>query len=188
MAQLITGQFEDVNAARRAIDALAAAGFARSEYGTFYVGPAGQHDIYPVGGDAYRDAGTEDSAKGAATGAALGGAAGLAAGAAAAVAIPIAGIAVALAGTGVGAYVGSLMGAMSQTHDAPPSETTEEHPVESQGSIRLAVNIDRAGTETTARKILLSSGAADIAEAQGEWRDRQWKDFDPRVPPEAKQD
>jgi phage tail tape-measure protein len=164
---------------------LAAAGFSRSEYGTFYVAPPGQHDIFPIGGDAYRDAGTEDSAKGAATGAAIGGAAGLAAGAAAAIAVPIAGIAIALAGTGVGAYVGSLMGAMSSTKEVDTDESTRAEPVEPQGGVRIAINVERPGTEAQARDILRRSGAEHIVEADGEWHDRQWKDFDPRVPPES---
>lgn len=185
MAKLITGRFDDAEEMKRALQGLAEAGFARSEYGTFYVAPPGQHDIFPIGGDAYRDAGTEDSAKGAATGAALGGAAGLAVGAAAAIAMPVAGIAVALAGTGVGAYVGSLMGAMSSARDADTAESTPKEPVETQGGVRIAVNVARAGTEGQAREILRRSGAEDIVAAEGEWHDRQWKDFDPRVPPES---
>ena len=185
MARLITGRFDDADEMKRALQGLANAGFARSEYGTFYVAPPGQHQINPDGGDAYRDAGTEDSAKGAATGAAVGGAAGLAIGAAAAIAVPIAGAAIALAGTGVGAYVGSLMGAMSSTRDPAPTESTREHPVESQGGVRIAINVERSGTESQARAILRDAGAEDITAAEGEWQDRQWKDFDPRVPQET---
>jgi hypothetical protein len=186
MTRLITGRFDDADEMKRALEGLKDAGFARSEYGTFYVAPPGQHQIQEdVGGDAYRDAGTEDSAKGAAKGAALGGAAGLAIGAAAAVAVPLAGAAIALAGTGVGAYVGSLMGAMTQTRDPDLSESTREHPVEPQGGVRIAINIERPGTEAQALDILRRAGAEDLMEAEGEWRDRQWKDFDPRVPPES---
>lgn len=182
MAKLITGRLDDADELQRVLAALDAAGFDRREYGAFYVGPAGQHDIFPIGGDAYRDAGTEESAGGAAAGAAMGGAAGLAVGAVAAAALPVAGIAAALAGAGVGAYVGSLMGAMSQTRHAARTESTTEHPVEPQGSMRIAVNVERPGTEERAVDILQQSGAEDIAPAEGEWRDGQWRDYDPRVP------
>jgi hypothetical protein len=182
MAKLVTGRFEDADEMRRVLAALADAGFDSREYGTFYVGPAGQHDIYPIGGDAYRDAATEESAGGAATGAAMGGAAGIAVGAVAAVALPVAGLAAVLAAAGVGAYVGSLMGAMSQTRHAHRSESTTEHPVEKQGSVRIAINVDRPGTEDRATEILRKTGADDIAHAEGVWRDGEWQDFDPRVP------
>jgi hypothetical protein len=182
MAKLVTGRIDDADELQGVLNALAAAGFERHEYGAFYVGPAGQHDIFPLGGDAYRDKATEESAGGAATGAAMGGAAGLAIGAVGAVALPVAGIAAALAGAGVGAYVGSLMGAMSQTRHAGRSESTPEHPVEPQGGVRIAVNVERPGTEERAMQILRDAGAEDIVPAQGEWRDGQWKDYDPRVP------
>jgi hypothetical protein len=182
MAKLITGRLDDAEELQRTLTALSEAGFDQREYGTFYVGPAGQHDIFPIGGDAYRDKGTEESAGGAATGAAMGGAAGLAIGAVGAVALPVAGIAAALAGAGVGAYVGSLMGAMSQTRHTDRSESTEEHPVEPQGAVRIAVNVDRPGTQDKAVEILRRAGAEDIVPAEGEWRDGQWQDYDPRVP------
>jgi hypothetical protein len=182
MAKLVTGRIDDADELQSILSALDAAGFERHEYGTFYVGPAGQHDIFPLGGDAYRDKATEESAGGAATGAAMGGAAGLAIGAVGAVALPVAGIAAALAGAGVGAYVGSLMGAMSQTRHARRSESTQEHPVEPQGGVRIAVNVERAGTELRATEILRNAGAEEIAPAHGEWHDGQWKNYDPRVP------
>jgi S-formylglutathione hydrolase FrmB len=182
MAKLVTGRIEHADELERTLAALADAGFDRREYGAFYVGPAGQHDTFPIGGDAYRDKATEESGGGAAKGAALGGAAGLAVGAVGAIALPVAGIAAALAGAGVGAYVGSLMGAMSQTRHAGRSESTPEHPVEPQGGLRIAINVERPGTEARAMDILRQSGAEDIVPAEGEWRDGQWKDYDPRVP------
>ncbi len=112
----------------------------------------------------------------------MGGAAGLAVGAAAVVALPVAGIAAALAAAGVGAYVGSLMGAMSQTRHAHRDESTEQHPVEAQGGIRIAVNVERPGSEEAASRILREAGVEQIVPAEGEWRDGQWEDYDPRVP------
>src|SRR5690606_12529904 len=186
MAKLITGRLDDADELQRVLAALDAAGFDRREYGAFYVGPAGQHAIFPIDAAAYPHAGTAGNARraagAAAGGAAMGGAAGLPVGAVAAAALPVAGIAAALAGAGVGAYVGSLMGAMSQTRHAARTESTTEHPVEPQGSMRIAVNVERPGTEERAVDILQQSGAEDIAPAEGEWRDGQWRDYDPRVP------
>jgi len=182
MARLITGRFDDVHQVKHALSAMADAGFERQQYGVFYVAPPGQHGHYPIGGDAYRDAGTADSAPGAAAGAAMGGGAGLAMGAIAALAFPVAGLAAVLAGTGVGAYVGSLMGALSQAEHAEPREGTKEHPVEQPGGVRMAVNVE-AGGEERAIRALEVAGAKDIAHAEGQWHDGQWKDYDPRVPP-----
>ena len=184
MVKLVTGRIDDADELQRTLRALDDAGFDKRKYGAFYVGPAGQHDIFPIGGDAYRDAATEESAGGAATGAAMGGATGLAVGAVAAAALPVAGVAAALAAAGVGAYVGSLMGAMSQTRHAHRSESTPEHPVEEQGGVRIAVAVERPGTEERAFEVLRRAGAEEVVRAEGEWRDRQWRDFDPRVPEE----
>ena len=181
MAKLIVGRFDDIDAVRRAVAALAAAGFAREEYGTFYSAPPGQHHLYPIGGDAYSDEGARAAGTGAATGATLGGAAGLALGGLAAAAIPIAGAAALLAGLGIGAYTGSLIGALSQTRKPDEHAATTEHPVEQRGGPRVAVNVDRAGTEPRAIEVLIGVGAQDLSRAEGEWRDGEWQDYDPRV-------
>lgn len=181
MAKLIVGRFDDVEQVQRAVGALAAAGFAREEYGTFYSSPPGQHQLYPIGGDAHSDEGARDAGTGAASGAAIGGAAGLALGGIAAAAIPIAGAAALLAGLGIGAYTGSLMGALSGTRAPDPDAASTEHPVEQPGGLRVAVNVDRPGTEATALEVLTGAGAQEISRAAGEWRDREWKDYDPRV-------
>lgn len=89
MAQLITGRFDDVHQVERALNALADAGFEREDYGVFYVGPPGQHDRHPIGGDSLHDAGTTNSGTGAAAGAAVGAGAGIALGAIAAAALPV---------------------------------------------------------------------------------------------------
>ena len=178
MAKLITGRFDDVEQVQRALAAIREAGFERGRYGIFYVTPPGQHASFPIGGDSYRSAGTAESGPGAAAGAAIGGGAGLAMGAVAAVAFPVAGLAALLAGTGVGAYVGSLMGAMSQSENPEPGDVSKEHPAEQPGGIRMAVNVDSGG-EAQARQALAYAGAKDLTLAEGEWRDGDWKDFDP---------
>ena len=184
MAKLIVGRFHNIDDVKRVLDALPAAGFARAEFGTFYSAPPGQHQLYPLGGDAHSDQGARDAGAGAATGAAMGGAAGLALGALAAAALPFAPIAAALAAAGIGAYTGSLMGALSGMRKASESEATPEHPVERPGGPRVAVRVDRAGTEPAAIELLERFGAMDISEADGEWHARAWQDYDPRVPPQ----
>jgi hypothetical protein len=182
MARLVTGRFEDVEQVKRALDAIAAAGFQRERYGAFYVAPPGQHDKFPLGGDARHDAGTANSAPGAAAGAAVGGGAGVALGTVAAIALPVAGFAAVLAGAGLGAYVGSLVGAMSQAERVPPAASTREEPAEQLGGMRIAVNVDGID-EARAISTLEAAGAKDIALAEGVWQKGEWKDFDPRVPP-----
>jgi hypothetical protein len=184
MAQLIVGRFEDIEHAKRLLDALPGEGFALREYGLFYVSPPGQHALYPMGGDAYSDEGAKDAGKTAATGAAVGGAAGLAVGAVAIAALPVAGAMVALAATGLGAYLGSFVGALSGMETGNPAAATPEQPVEQPGGPRVAICVDRAGTETRAIALFERFGAKDIGRAEGVWRAGVWKDFDPRVPPE----
>jgi hypothetical protein len=182
MARLVVGRFDNIDDAKRTLGALAGAGFGAQEFGLFYVGPPGHHDLHPAGGDAHSDEGAKEAGTGAATGAAMGGAAGLALGAAVAVALPIAGIAAVLAATGIGAYVGSLHGALATTGQSDEAAATEEHPVEQPGGPRVAVCVERSNTEAAAIEVLERFGAKDIGRAQGEWQAGVWTDFDPRVP------
>lgn len=184
MAQLIAGRFETQAAADVAAMALAEAGFDRSEYGSFYLTPPGQHAEYPIGGDAHHDEGTKEAGGKAMIGGALGGAAGLAAGsiAAAAGAPGLAGAAV-IAGAGVGAYVGSLQGALSGTEAGDPSKATPEEPVERAAGIMLAVVTDREGSRERALEVMRRYHALEIEEAEGRWRDGVWEDFDPTRQP-----
>lgn len=182
MAKLVTGRFADIERVRSALDALAVAGFERHQYGVFYVAPPGQHDKFPIGGDALTDAGTADSGPGAVAGAAVGGGAGIALGAAAAVAFPVAGLAALFAGAGLGAYVGSLVGAMSQTKHVSPEDSTPQAPAEPLGGVRIAVNVDGMD-EARAIRALETAGAEDIAPAEGVFQQGEWKDYDPRTPP-----
>lgn len=184
MAQLVVGRFDDIEQAKRLLDALPREGFAAREYGLFYVAPPGQHALFPIGGDAYSDEGAKDAGKTAAAGAAVGGATGLAVGAVAAATLPFAGIVAALAATGLGAYIGSLYGALAGAESGDPEQATREHPVEQPGGPRVAICVDRAGTEPRALALLAQFGAKDIGRGEGEWRQRVWQDFDPRVPPE----
>jgi hypothetical protein len=165
--------------------ALADAGFARGEYGTFYVTPPGQHHQKPTGGDAHHDEGTKHSGKTAAVGGVIGGVAGLAAGGIAAAAGEPGLVAPAVvAGAGVGAYAGSLQGGLSGTRAGDPAKATPEEPVERPAGVMLAVCADREGTRDHAVDVLRAHGAMDVEEADGIWRDGVWEDFDPTAQPE----
>ena len=182
MAKLIVGRFDTIEEVERALTALSSEGFPRADYGTFYVAPPAQHQMYPLGGDAHSDQCARSAGAGAAAGAAMGGATGLAVGALAAAALPFIPIAGVLAAAGIGAYTGSLMGALAKTHDAARSEATPEHPVERPGGPRVAIRVDRPGSAVDAVAVLERFGAKDIERGEGEWHARLWQDYDPRVP------
>lgn len=180
MSKLIAGRFETQAAADAATAALAGAGFRPDEYGSFYMTPPGQHAQYPIGGDAHHDEGSKHSGKTAAVGGIVGGVAGLAAGGlAAAAGAPGLAPAAAIAGAGVGAYAGSLAGGLSGARAGDPAQASPEEPVERPSGVMVAVCVDREGTHDTAVDVLRSQGARDVEEAEGDWRDGTWADFDP---------
>lgn len=185
MAHIIAARFETQAEADVAALALEEAGFAPGEYGIFYVTPSGQHGRYPIGGDAHHDQGTEQAGGKAMAGGAIGGAAGLAIGgiAAAAGEPGFAGAAV-IAGAGVGAYAGSLQGALSGSGQGDPSQATPDTPVTRHGGVMLAVCTDREGARERALEVMRRHRAADLEEAEGQWRDGSWEDFDPARAPQ----
>lgn len=184
MSRIIAGRFETQAAADGAAAALADAGFASGEYGTFYVNPPGQHHELPSGGDAHHDEGTKHSGKTAAVGGMIGGVAGLAAGGLAAAAGEPGYIAPAvIAGAGVGAYAGSLQGGLSGARAGDPAKATPEEPVEREAGVMLAVCVDREGARERALDVLRAQGAMGVEEADGTWRNGTWEDFDPTLPP-----
>ena len=179
MSRIIAGRFDATVDADGAIEALRREGFAREEIDSFYVAPAGQNDMTPLGGDAPRaSAGARFAGFGAVAGA-LGGAL---VGVLAALAIGSRYGAVAvLFAAGLGAYLGSFLGAMRKVRGARPSEASIEHPVEPKAGRLVAVRADRPGTDSAALRVLREFRARDLGLADGTWRNG-WKDFDPRAP------
>ena len=179
MSKIIAGRFDKTLDADAAVEALRREGFRPEEIDSFYVAPPGQNAMTPLGGDApHASAGSKHAGMGAVAGAGAGGLLGmlityLVAGDYGAVVI--------LFGAGLGAYVGSFLGAMRKVRGGRRSEATVEHPVEPKGGRTIAVNVDRAGTDVRAVKVLREYGARDLGRAQGTWRNG-WKDFDPRSP------
>jgi hypothetical protein len=156
--------------------------FQRHEIDAFYVSPPGQHAMTPVGGDApHASEGSRTAGIGAGLGAAIGAIVGAGAGWVVSSAGDIGLVVIPLA-AGLGAYVGSFAGSMARVRGGQRASASTEHPVEPRGGRMIAVNVDRAGTETRAIRILRAHGARDVRRAEGRWADGAWRDFDPRAP------
>ena len=172
MERIIAGRFQTKLDADT-VAALIAQYVDTSDICIFHNNPPGQHDVLALGGDEDADPGAEGAGTSAA-GAAI--AAGLAAGAVGALAGPV----VALAAAGIGAYSGSLLGAV----DGLGNQDGMSHPQERRpGGVMLSVRIIGAVDERRVIATLYANGAADIEQAQGEWRDGDWTDFNPVAAP-----
>ena len=182
MSTIIAGRFETQDQGEQALGALKNEGFGADGVSMFFVNPAGQHAIHPLGGD-------EDASPGSRAtdlGAMAGGGAGALVGAAIAVAAgPVVGAAGLLAGAATGAYTGSLAGAMKETSDEVEYQGTEEYagPVtDRHAGVCVAVRIDPDSETTRIRAVqaLRDHDALEIEQAQGHIENGDWSDFDPR--------
>jgi len=108
---IIAGRFHEQARADQAAAALRATGFGRGQVATFFVTPAGQHDLSGTTGDPEASAGAHHAGTGAAVGAATGTGVGSVVGLAT---LPLLGPGAIVAGAAIGAYVGSLAGALEQ--------------------------------------------------------------------------
>lgn len=170
MTTIIAGRFSQQDEVQQALAALQQAGGQAGQISSFYVNPAGQHDLYLIGGDRDESPGSQDSDKGMAVGlgagGVIGGAAGMAAG-------PLG----AITGALVGAHVGSLVGSLSQTDEA------EDSPPLRKSGMLVAVSIFGADQERHAIDALRAAGATCIERAQGQIINGDWVDFDPLSTP-----
>jgi len=192
MALIIAAKTGTQEAGQAMADALAAQGVPREDMQVFYVNPPGQHDLYHIGGDMQADPGAEPAASGQAAGVAAGAAVGAVAGAVVSAAIPIVAPAAIAGLTGVGAHVGGLVGVVSGARDAEEEklETESPRPTEEardmrRGGMMIAVHVD---TAHTTRDVVVDTlrrmGAHDLEQAEGQWVDGDWADFDPTSPPQ----
>jgi hypothetical protein len=183
MTTIISGTFQQQEAAQSAWSALAAAGAGRTT--RFFVNPPGQHDLYPGGGDEDKSAGTDDAGGGAAAGAAVGGSIGVAVGIAT---LPLLGPAAVAAAAGVGAYAGSLYGALGNIDDKNTGVDTVANQVPSGGDavrksgMLVAIAAPTAAEQDAAIRILRAHGATDIERAEGTIVAGEWTDFNPLAP------
>ena len=167
MEQIIAGRFET----KARADAAAAAIIRyidRTDICIFHNNPPGQHGTAMTSGEPEGDPGSA-AASGSSASTAL--AAGMTAGAIGLAGGPV----VALAAAGVAAYTGSLIGAMGGMQD----EQSHKLPNLRPAGVILAVRIARPGSEKFVIGDLRNGGAEDIEQAQGEWRDGDWVDFNP---------
>lgn len=184
MSLIVAARFQTFDLAEAAAQRLFEAGFRDEDMHTFYVGIAGEHGRYPVGGDRKADPDASGASAGAVMGAAaLGAAFALVCGAVAWQFQPSA-IAVTAAG-GVGAYIGALAGALwvagrgRRRHPAAP----REHPEVRQAGVLLALHV-KPDQEARAAALLREAGGTDVERANGRWMNGKWQDFDPLVPPQ----
>ncbi|MEQ1515398.1 MAG: hypothetical protein ABL931_02790, partial [Usitatibacteraceae bacterium] len=169
MDHIIAGRFET----KAKADAAAAAivrYVERSDICIFHNNPPGQHGSLMADGAEESNPGMEADGKTAVTTAL---AAGLAAGAIGMAGGPV----VALAAAGVAAYGGSLVGAMGGMQD----EQSRQLPRLRPAGVILAVRIARPASEKFVIGDLRSNGAQDLEEADGQWRDGDWIDFNPAL-------
>ncbi len=170
METIIAGRFDTWDQAERTTLALLnITGIRKEDICTFYIGPPGQHASYPIGGDQDADPEANKAHNKSMAGGAIG--AGLAA-------LP-AGPAAAATEAVVGAYAGSLQG-MIKSDDHPEQTGT---PIRASGVIVATRIMETFGAENSLIQILEQHGALDIEKTEGLWRNGEWVDFDPVIPP-----
>lgn len=187
MNTIIAGRFDEQARAEQAMTALVAKGFQREQIATFFINPAGQHDLHGTARDPDASAGAHHAGAGAGMGAAAGTGVGTVVGLAT---MPVLGPGAALVGAAIGAYVGSLAGALKQTGDperpargsANSERSRDEAPPRKPGML-VAVSATSSSEEASAISVLRAQGAADIERAHGSITQSQWIDFDPLGPP-----
>jgi hypothetical protein len=189
MNSIINGNFQDLNAAKRAITDLLGTGFSADRTSCFSVEIPGHNaDTYASEATVLEADGQAKEAPQAAEGALSGAALGGAIGAAVALAtLPVLGPIVAATAVGVGAYGGSLYGALGGMAAAASEETEAsimamQNAKHRQSGTLVAVVANDDVQQDTAKRILHSHGALDIELRDGTLQNGQWLDFNPNLP------
>jgi hypothetical protein len=182
MSNIIAGRFQTQDEVVAAIDELEHIGIARNAISSFYVNPAGQHDLYAIGGDQDKSQGAKETGKGVVEGASTGGVVGVAAGAAA---LPVTGPIAPVVGGLVGGYIGSLVGSMHATKERfAPEEGGENREVPRKAGMMVAVATESLQQEHDVLALLKSIHADAIEHSNGTIVDGDWADFDPLSAPQ----
>jgi hypothetical protein len=178
MAHILAGTYDAASKADAALRALLAAGVPRDCVSTFHNNPPGQHGTYPIGGDEHSDPEARGVGGRAAGGAAVG--AGIGAGVGAAVGGPL--------GAAAGGGVGALAGALAGTYTGLSDKSEEEHREHARRPAGTVVAVTPAAglSEETLVRILRANDPVTLEESEGEWRDGEWKDFDPLAAPKLR--
>lgn len=176
MAKILAATFQTKRRADSAVRALLASGVPRDSITVFHNNAPGQHAEFPVGGDEHADPVASGAEKrtlgGAAAGAGVGAVVGAVAGG------PLG----AAAGAGVGALAGALGG--TYTGLADRADKMPDVPYRRPAGTVVAVNREAAAVDGAQVIQLLSArGTVAVEEAEGEWRNGTWADFDPLLEP-----
>ncbi|HEX5463903.1 MAG TPA: hypothetical protein VFW88_04235 [Burkholderiales bacterium] len=183
MALIVAGRFSNFERANEAASHLHTHEVAAEDVSVFYLNPPGQHDQFPIGGDEYADPGARPGSGGAWLGVLIG----------AIVGVIIGGILywvawpywlVPVLGLLVGGYAGSLAGATSKMRTRR-AETQERNDPRDAG-VMIAARVDDEEGAKAVTQMLRERGAEDVEQANGIWKDGEWQDFDPRIPPDTK--
>lgn len=179
MSSIIVGRFQLQDEVEHAVDQLVLSGHPRALIATFYLNPAGQHDLYPIGGDRDKSPGARQTDVGVVAGASAGAVVGAGAGA---LLTPVTGPAGPILGTLAGAHVGALIGGLDATADSSDGTHANENQVR-QAGMRVAVASADDAQQVRILATLSELGAMDIESGTGTIIDGDWKDFDPLTPP-----
>lgn len=181
MSSIIFGRFQLQDEVQYAVSKLVQAGYPREAICSFYLNPAGQHDVYPIGGDRDKSPGAERTGAGLAAGVAVG--AGMGAGVGTAV-VPVIGP---MLGSLVGAHLGGLVGSLDATKDSGGKDAKEDENDSSQeirkSGMRVAVAVADSRQEKAAAELLEALGTTDMERGNGAIADGDWHDFDPLSKP-----
>jgi hypothetical protein len=184
VAHIIAGYLQQQEQVQDAIHQLVAAGYSEEKISSFYVNPAGQHDLYPVGGDEDMSPGAKESIEGLTAGMAAGGAVGAAVGM---VTLPFSGPAGLVVGALVGAHIGSLAGSMSSMKESGEVEEGAEGNANAmphrKSGMMVAVCVPDPAQVATVVQILQAQGGVQIEHAEGTISAGDWIDFNPLAPP-----
>jgi hypothetical protein len=182
MTTITTGNFQQESAARQAMSDLARAGFESGQTATCFVGPHGQHDTLPMGGDEYESLGTESSGGAIGSAATLGAIVGVAAGF---VTLSEFGPGVAVVAAGDGAYAGSFVRAIENMGSGNEDKThvidkvspyAEPH---RKSGMLVVVSTPASPERNTAIRMLRANGGTDLDQPEGTIIGGDWADFDP---------
>ncbi|MEP6942588.1 MAG: hypothetical protein ABI981_06610 [Betaproteobacteria bacterium] len=170
---ILAAQFDEFTQADDALEELCAVrGFAPTDVAKVVLGAPGRHDAFSIGGDEEEDAGASKGDRGATSGAVMGGGAGAVAGIAAAIALgPVA----AVAATAIGAYTGSLAGALDRMTDVSAQGGTPARPA----GVMVMAHATTPARREQALAVFTHHHARGIEEAEGQWSNGTWADFNP---------
>lgn len=182
MSTIVAGHFQLQDEVDRARRELQSAGFPADRISAFFLGPPGQHDLTPIGGDEQLSPGARETPLGVVEGAATGGAVGLAVGAATSV---VTGPIGPIVGGLVGAHVGSLFSFSKMKEAGEPEQGGEgENLVEPRKTgMLVAVALPEGADEAAALEVFRRLGSHHIERAEGTIENGDWVDFDPNSMP-----